>query len=207
LPPYSGAAIASFVVAMSCVPVLGVVLGVVGLRGVRRKGHRGRGFAIAGIVLNGLWTAVLAAVITLGSLGYLDDDSTGVQDLRAGDCFTDPGGLGGLGFGDIDVMPCSQPHEGEAYAVVTGASLLTDDGGYPGSDLLGRFAQERCAWLIKDYVADSSKLPESVGIHYYTPSGANWSAGDHNVVCVLGDSAGPLTGSLKSGSSSDDASV
>jgi hypothetical protein len=209
LPPYSGPAIASFVVAMSCVPLLGVVLGVIALRQIRRRGLRGRGFAIAGTVLNGLWTLVIAAVITLGSLGYLDDDSTYYQDLFRGDCVSAPDGLGDRD--SLDVVPCSEPHEGEVYAVVTGASFLSDDGGYPGDELMRRYAEERCGAMEDDYVGDIAKLPASVGIHSYTPSRSDWSDGDRDVICLLGDDDGGLTGSLESGSSSgsssDDASV
>lgn len=209
LPPYNGLAIASFVVAMSCVPVLGLIFGIVALRQIRRRGHRGRGFAIAGIVLNGLWTLVLAVVVTLGALGYLDEGSTDVQRLREGDCVSAP-----EGFEDrnpVDVVACSQSHDGEVYAVVTGAPYLADDGKYPGEDLLGRYADERCSALLDDYTGEGAKLPESVAIHSYTPSRRDWAYFDRNVICLLGDEDGGLTGSLKSGAdsgtSSDDAEV
>jgi hypothetical protein len=69
--PVNGLAIASLVLGiLCCLPVVGLVLGLIALGQIRKKGERGRGMAIAGIVLGWvgiglLGIAALAWVISL----------------------------------------------------------------------------------------------------------------------------------------------
>ena len=61
----NGMAIAAFVTGLlGCCGVVGAVLGVISLRQIGERGGKGRGLAIAGIVLSALW-------IVGGVIGYL----------------------------------------------------------------------------------------------------------------------------------------
>jgi hypothetical protein len=62
----SGLAIASLVLgllgAFLLTAVLSVILGIAALADIRRTGKRGKGLAIAGFVLSGVWLAIIALV-------------------------------------------------------------------------------------------------------------------------------------------------
>lgn len=58
-PGTDGFAIASFVVGVLGGILISILLGVIALRRIRLTGQGGRGLAIAGFVLSGLWAAVL----------------------------------------------------------------------------------------------------------------------------------------------------
>ena len=61
-----GFAIASLVLGLLGISVLGLILGFVGLSRTRRGGAGGRGFAVAGIALSAVWL-----VATIGLFGWL----------------------------------------------------------------------------------------------------------------------------------------
>jgi Domain of unknown function (DUF4190) len=67
----NGFAIASFVLGLAgfmlVTLVLSVVFGIVALAGIRRTGGRGRGLAIAGLVLSGVWVLLFAVIIAIGA--------------------------------------------------------------------------------------------------------------------------------------------
>jgi uncharacterized membrane protein len=46
----------------------GLVLGLVSLRQIKNRHERGRGIAIAGVVLSGLWLALLIVSIIIASV-------------------------------------------------------------------------------------------------------------------------------------------
>lgn len=68
----SGWAIASLVLGIVGGVVLSVIFGIVALGKIRDTGQKGRGMAIAGIVLSGVWVVVLvlAVVTNLGRLPF-----------------------------------------------------------------------------------------------------------------------------------------
>ena len=111
-PPtaWSGYAITSFVLGVlgfACFLWAGAIgFGIAALRTVKQRNERGRGLAIAGIVLGGLWVCLgVVGVILIAVFGTDDAESgdkasdgsataprTGhisVSDLRTGDCFLD----------------------------------------------------------------------------------------------------------------------
>ena len=54
--PYSGTAIAGFVVSLVGVGVVGLILSVLGLKDTKNGQKRGRGLAVAGVVIGALGT-------------------------------------------------------------------------------------------------------------------------------------------------------
>ncbi|MEU2156734.1 DUF4190 domain-containing protein [Streptomyces sp. NPDC019396] len=213
-------AIVSFVMSIVCgIPFVPLILGIIALSQIRKNGEKGRGFAIAGIAIHGAALLFIAIMVALGASGALDDSSSkpkrstsgqvtdpgssDVQDIRKGDCFNTEDDLadyaeeeGSRAAYKVDVVPCAEPHEGEAYAV-----FQLEAGAYPGTEKVASQAEEKCSGdLLTDYVGDAAKLPKTMSFYYYHPQQAGWAFGDREVTCFLGDSSGSSTGSLRGGS-------
>src|SRR5262245_48757106 len=77
----NGFAIAGFVAGLVGAFVLGPVLSIIGLRRIKRHGGRGRGLAIAGLVLSGFWAGAIALAVAVGLYGSRADvgDTTPVS--------------------------------------------------------------------------------------------------------------------------------
>ncbi|KES04077.1 membrane protein [Streptomyces toyocaensis] len=196
----NGVAVAALVLGVLCfLPGLGLVLGLVALRQIKRRGERGRGMAVAGSVLSSLglalWTVALATGVAADAWQGVKDGTRGnsVLGLRKGECFDSPGGLEGSAT-DADRVPCAREHDGEVFAVVT-----VPDGAYPGDARLTGTADERCHALQDAYVMDTWALPGHVDVYHLTPSRESWDVGDREITCVLGnrDAGAALTGSLR----------
>lgn len=196
----NGVAVAALVLGVLCfLPAVGLVLGLIAVRQIRRRGERGRGMAVAGSVLSSLGLALWVVSLSTGVAadvwqGFKDGAlGRGVMALRKGDCFTSPGGLQGW-TSEADTVPCAGRHDGEVFAVVT-----RPDGPYPGDDRLTDLADERCYALQDAYVMDDWALPGDVAVYHLVPSRQSWRYGDREITCVFGDEDGrsPLTGSLR----------
>ncbi|MFI8087267.1 DUF4190 domain-containing protein [Streptomyces sp. NPDC086080] len=196
----NGVAIASLVLGVLCfLPALGLVLGLIALRQIKRRGERGRGMAVAGSLLSSLGLALWTLMLATGAAA---DFWEGVRDgaraesvlaLRKGDCFNSPGGLEGWTDRTAQVS-CAREHDGEVFAVVT-----LPGGAYPGDDSLSGTADERCYDLQDDYVMDRWALPATADVYYFVPTRESWSLGDRGITCVFGhrDGRSRLTGSVR----------
>ena len=187
----------------AAVPVAGViaiVLGVVALhqlRQVRGSGQRGRGMAIAGIVLGTLGALVWAALLVIGIISAVtsepardtagqvtDTSEVFVDDLAAGDCFS------GGRTDEIDLVtavPCAQPHESQ---VVTTFEL--PDAAYPGEDEVIAAAEEGCTAKVDSLVTDTAD--EDLEPSFIYPDSYTWR-GDRSVLCLVEAPTGTTTGS------------
>ncbi|MDX3458181.1 DUF4190 domain-containing protein [Streptomyces sp. ME02-8801-2C] len=200
--PVNGVAIASLVLGILCfLPALGLILGIIALAQIRKKGERGKGMAVTGAVLSTVGLALWALLLGTGGLtaawdGFKDaaDDSNSTFSLVKGDCFDAPdGSLEGIAY-DVDTVPCSGTHDGEVFA-----SFKLPAGSYPGDDRVTDIADDRCYALEDSYAMDAWAVPDDVDVYYLTPTRQSWRAGDHEVTCVFGsvDANGSLTGSLR----------
>ncbi|MEU6851003.1 DUF4190 domain-containing protein [Actinacidiphila alni] len=198
----NGMAIASLVTSFTCIPLLGAIFGLVGLKQIKRRGERGKGLAVAGLVLSTIGTLGLALIITLGVLGVLDDGNTRVDRLEVGQCFnTVDSSLGDYrGDGErsttVDVVKCAEKHDAEAFAIF--GVEPGSGGGYPGVDAISAIAESKCASLADEYAA-GVPWENSVDIYYYMPPPDGWRRGDHSVTCFFGATDGKVTGSVKDG--------
>ncbi|MEU0369300.1 DUF4190 domain-containing protein [Streptomyces sp. NPDC006283] len=201
-PAVNGLAITSLVVGIvCCLPPLGLVLGAVALGQLRRKGERGKGMAVAGIVLSSLSTLLVLLMVVTGEAreawnGMRDGfkeaaRSKSTQDLRKGDCFGVPGSDLEGEVVDVDVVDCDEEHDAE----VTGAYRLKKSDPAPGSPTGEAFAAERCLEINDAYAPDSWALPKDVQSYYYLPTEESWARGDRTVTCSL--AGGRLEGSLR----------
>jgi len=63
--PYNVLSIVAFVLALVGVPLIGIILGHIGLSQTKSRGERGRGFAIAALVLGYLWLIAQILILIL----------------------------------------------------------------------------------------------------------------------------------------------
>ncbi|WP_055621824.1 DUF4190 domain-containing protein [Streptomyces sp. JHA19] len=207
--PVNGLAIGSLVLGILCfVPAVGLVLGIVALAQIRRKGERGKGMAIAGSVLSTVGLALWALTLSTGAAADFWDGFKGAATgegsafaLEKGDCFDTPAGsLEGETF-DAEKVPCSGEHDGEVFAVVE-----LPDGGYPGEDELSRTADDKCYALSDGYAMDTWGVPDDVDVYYFIPTAQSWRFGDRELTCLFGSvDERRLTGSLRGDATTLDA--
>ncbi|MFI1353903.1 DUF4190 domain-containing protein [Streptomyces sp. NPDC020898] len=208
--PVNGVAIASLVLGILCfLPGLGLVLGIVALAQIRRKGERGKGMAVSGAALSTVGLVLWALLLANGGLssawdGFKDaaKENNSTFSLAKGDCFDAPdGSLEGLAY-DVDTVPCSGAHDGEVFA-----SFQLPAGSFPGDDRVTEAADEKCYALEDSYAMDAWAVPGDVDVYYLTPTSESWRLGDHEVTCVFGniDANASLTGSLRNDETTLDA--
>ncbi|BFV55142.1 hypothetical protein KCMC57_up02460 [Kitasatospora sp. CMC57] len=200
----NGLAIASLVLGIlgfgCCLWALGLGFGIAALGQIRRRPQRGRGLAIAGIVLSCVW-----AVLTIGLAGVfvakgdLDDiaDRTNVFSLTPGDCTKESSGDHGAVVRRFTVVPCTLPHLGEVFGTVT----LPDDQGanapYPGDKVLQDAVAKECVQRQYEYVADYLAIPREVDVTTLYPDPTAWKSGGKRLGLCVFESKENLTRTLR----------
>ncbi|MFF0592788.1 DUF4190 domain-containing protein [Streptomyces antibioticus] len=202
--PVNGVAIAALVLGVLCfLPAVGLILGIVALVQIRRRGERGKGMAVTGAVLSSVGLALWALMLaTSAGTDFWEGFEEGVAEssfsLDRGDCFDVPGPGFDEDVYDVDEVPCAGEHEGEVFAVVpvTGRD-------FPGDDRVTALAEDKCWTLRSAYAMDTWALGEDVDVYYLVPTADSWDWGDHEVTCVFAsvDESGTLTGSLRADAS------
>jgi Domain of unknown function (DUF4190)/Septum formation len=183
----SGWAIASLVLGILGGVVWGTICGVVALGKIRDTGQKGRGMAIAGIILSGLWVVVVVVVVAVAALhgrftnlsqptstpdGRAGSGVIDVHDLAVGDCFGWPHGS----VSSVALIPCGQAHDAQVFAVwaLSGSS-------YPGYNKAVQIETQGCLARRESLTAASSPLE----ISDFGLTQANWAFGDRFVDCVI----------------------
>ncbi|WP_166021362.1 DUF4190 domain-containing protein, partial [Streptomyces chilikensis] len=198
-PSYNGLAITALVLGIvCCVPLLGVVFGVIALVQIRRTGQRGKGMAIAGVVLSALTSLLLVVSLLTGAWDDFGKEfGEGFKEgarganvtagLEPGECFDEPGTPDGASdlesyeVLDIEEVSCDGPHDGEAYA-----RFDLPEGSYPGEDEVIGLADERCSAEVASYSIDAWKVSRHAYYTYFYPMEENWTLlDDRAVVCVF----------------------
>ncbi|MFI0983080.1 DUF4190 domain-containing protein [Streptomyces sp. NPDC021093] len=199
-PKTNGLAIASLVTGIvCCVPVLGLILGLIALSQIRKRGDSGKGMAVAGIVLSSLSVVLVLVGIVTGALanfkqGFeegMRENTHSVEDLRTGQCFdTADGSLEGTTY-DVTLIDCGKAHDAEVF----GTFDLDESGSYPGDARISKIADQKCAVAEQEYTGGSGVDTDS---YYLMPDARGWRLGDRGVTCVFGNESGEkLTGSLR----------
>ncbi|MFF8970545.1 DUF4190 domain-containing protein [Streptomyces sp. NPDC014995] len=208
--PVNGVAIAALVLGVLCfLPAVGLILGIVALVQIRRRGERGMGMAIGGAVLSSLGLALWVVMLATGGAsavweGFKEGAGAGNTSLSLakGECFDVPGDTFHEDVYDVDKVPCSGEHDGEVFGTVplSGSS-------YPGDDYVTDTAEGKCYTLQDGYAMDPWALTDKVDVYYLTPTRDSWSWGDREITCVFAstDERGTLTGSLRADETTLDA--
>ncbi|MFJ8229420.1 DUF4190 domain-containing protein [Streptomyces sp. NPDC094448] len=206
-PTTNGFSVASLVSGIvCCMPPLGMILGVVALRQIRRRGQRGKGMAITGIALSAVSTLLIALFFATGAANDFwkeveeaADEAASYQtvgDLRKGDCYNLPGGgsSDGTEVSEIQVVDCAKPHEAE----ITGGFKITGFGKFPGESVLEPIAERRCDDIDTAYAMDAWAIPAVMSGYYYIPTKDSWNNGDRRVSCGFAtEGSRKTTGSIR----------
>ncbi|HEU5032495.1 MAG TPA: DUF4190 domain-containing protein [Spirillospora sp.] len=204
----NGMAIAAFVTGLlGCCGVVGAVLGFISLRQIADRGGKGRGLAIAGIVLSALW-------IVGGTIGYLvipgsdsSSSATGpdgtpkpkttkpekidAYTMKVGDCINDPVSSGApadesappVEVESVKKVPCTGPHDGEVLAVFKLTQTVM-----PGDQEMSRLASTGCKLRIQRKL-DRDPAAAHLGRSFYYPTADSWRDGDRAVTCLAVNAA------------------
>ncbi|MGB7963547.1 MAG: septum formation family protein [Propionicimonas sp.] len=142
--------------------------------------------------------AVAATMLTAGCSADAPRNSAGevtaaadsdAFSLKVGDC------TGALGTGSVDqipLVPCTDPHDYEAYA-----SMQFTQDSFPGTDQVTEQADAFCAKEFHTFVGIDFEN-STYGISSLMPTKESWSsAGDREVLCLVGKDSGKITGSLR----------
>ena len=147
----------------------------------------------------GFYAVAVLAYLGYGALTSADRDSSGAIvgegnidafQIQVGDCFDDIDAKSEE-VGSLPGVPCSEPHDNEAYAVfdVTMSS-------YPG-DEMGAIAYDSCMQRFEGFVGLEYEA-STLEIMTLFPTVESWQQNDREVVCALYDmNATKLEGSVK----------
>jgi hypothetical protein len=211
----SGQAVASLVLGILGFTLitagLSILFGILALGSIRKKNLRGRGLAIAGIVLSGLWVAILISLVAIGiasgggtsaakapapAASVPGGRSVDVFSLLTGDCFDNPAASGGGTQNVINVeqTPCTVRHNAQIYATFKLAGGMLS---YPGATKTGSLAENGCNARASGSL-DKAKITSSMTIRFLFPVESSWLAGRRTVSCMIVNSTTTLTTSVVS---------
>jgi hypothetical protein len=165
---------------------------------IAKRRQPGKGLAIAGVAVSAVSGVLVMAFVIASMAGAFDSDperdgdgnvvragSAAVHEIAKGDCFDTGQDLADLSSGQLSVertvklVPCSEPHDAEAYAVVP----LSGDV-FPGDALTARLAEQTCAPEVEKYMRDAWAVDPALGLFYYYPRAVNWAQGERRITCV-----------------------
>ncbi|WP_459801248.1 hypothetical protein [Herbidospora sp. RD11066] len=139
------------------------------------------------LALGVLFVVPVAPVVDKGD-DFMTPETTGVLNLEAGECFTDPEYSPAAGEEVVLYTTCDQHADNQSYGFVH-----ADDGPYDRA-ALAEFGWSSCQRGFAHY------WPGAAGadLDYYPilPTAETWADGDRDVMCVVYDPRGALTGSL-----------
>jgi hypothetical protein len=196
----SGFAITAFVLGLVGVVLLSLIFGILALRRIKRTGERGRGYAIAGLVLSGIWIVLFVILVAVGSMGSATRSSSSgggithsgtlsVFSLAVGDCFNNPPGATSLTT--VTAIPCTQAHNAQIYAKFDVSGSIVN---YPGTSALTRMATSGCNARVG--VLDKSKITNSMMIRFLYPLDNSWLDGNRTIACMIANPSSNITSSL-----------
>lgn len=202
---FCGMAIASFVFGLLGFTIIGAVLAIIfGILALNRIGvtlQRGKGLAIAGLVLSGLWIVMFGVAAGLAVIGYqvardqggplpassspLPNVSGGttvsVFSLVTGDCFDNPTATGMQTVNLVEKIPCTQPHNAQIFATFNVKGSALD---YPGTAKMQGIATSGCNARIAASL-DKAKVNSGMTIHFLFPLQDSWLGGRRTISCII----------------------
>ena len=139
---------------------------------------------------------VLAAAVALsGCSGIIDTVNgaiTGEDDvfsIAVGDCLNDADVSGEVQT--VPIVSCDEPHDSEAYS-----SYILADGDFPGDDAIADEAGFACVTAFDTFVGVNYE-DSGLDATYDSPTAESWASGDREILCIIYDPAGQVTGSLE----------
>lgn len=121
-----------------------------------------------------------------GEVSEAGDES--VFDINVGDCLsTNADGS----VTEVPLVPCAEPHESEVYH-----SYTIPGEEFPADDAMQTIAGEQCVPAFQTFVG---KPYQESALEFTTlqPTSESWGQGDRELLCLVVDPAGNVTGSLR----------
>jgi hypothetical protein len=162
--------------------LVSVILCIVGLSRISRLNQKGKGLAIAGLVISALWLVGIVAAVALSD-GEPNRDASGQvtttvntkpNNLKVGDCIT---GIEEGVVRNIKLQPCDQPNGGKVFAV-----FALPAGEWPGLAAVQAAAEKGCTDRFKALKQTPDKPSNVFFLH---PIENGWTLGDRNATCLL----------------------
>jgi len=122
------------------------------------------------------------------------NDDADVFSIKVGDCLDEPSENSDGTVSTVPIVPCTDSHVYEAYA-----SIIVDegDGSYPGEDTVLGQAESDCTSAFTSFVGVDYNS-SSLDFTYYYPTQDTWEGiGDREILCMVYDPAGSVTGTLQ----------
>lgn len=135
----------------------------------------------------GIYILAALGFVAYGAMTGADRDSSGAIvgegtvdafNMQVGDCFNDTGTYDDE-ITSVPGVPCSEPHDNEAFAVFD-ISLPE----YPSEDAMGEIAYNSCverfeAFVGRDYESSSLEVTTMY------PTQGSWNQDDREIVCAI----------------------
>jgi len=172
----SGFAIASLIFGIIGGVLFSVIFGIIALGKTKDGKQRGRGMAVAGLVLSGIWVALLVVAIVLVAVSD-SGDTVKATAIKIGDCINTPSS-DTENVASLPKIPCDQPHEGEVYAM----NRVPGDE-FPGQTALEDIHQAQCLADLETASPNAAADP-NVDVSILYPTQETWDIGDRDVVCI-----------------------
>lgn len=177
--------------------IAAIVLAVIVLVKAKKGAARGRGLAIAALVISVLWLVVGIVVVAVAISEEVKKDNAreagagtiSVVDLKVGDCLVDS--VLGKTLVDVEITPCAKTHRGEVYAVFSLA-----EGSDPTQDAIDELSGEGCAARFESYVGVRYGR-STLDFTYVSPAKRSMALNDEAVCIVALKDEAETVGSLK----------
>jgi hypothetical protein len=167
--------------------LLSVIFGIIALNRTKGGRQHGRGMAITGLVLSGVWTLILVAVVV--GLVISGEGSVRATDVRVGDCIeTTP--AEGANVKRMPKVSCDKPHQGEVYAL-----LPVSGDTFPGQATLRGQYEKKCMTALDAY-SPKAAADSAYQVFILYPTQQTWDQGDRRVACLT-ITEDKRTGSIK----------
>ena len=202
-PRTSGFAIASLALSLVGGIPLSLTFGIVALAQLRRQPRRGKGLAIAGLAISGVWAAavLVAVAFTIGTgtarppasagRGTTGTGQRAVLSLRTGDCLRSPSlAQPDRNVAKVTAVPCTRPHNAQVFV-----QFRADGHHYPGRAALSRKALQGCQARLMARVV-KSRITSTMRMQSLVPNTLSWLQGRRLISCLLIDSRPDLRSSL-----------
>lgn len=177
-----GWAVAALVTALLGLGPVALVLALVALRRTRSHGTRGRGLAVAALVIGvvelvALIAGVVVVLLLVRAAAPLGVDVDAPRTARAGQlvvghCLQRLPADGDVGT--VTVVPCDQPHE----ARVVSAFRFADEATWPGQGAADARVARSCQLTDAEAAAGAHLVA-------WAPTEQSWSRGDRTGLCLL----------------------
>ena len=150
------------------------------------------------VAATALATAGLIVLSGCSFFGKKETVTVPVLSAKPGECMVAPKTIVAE-VKDLTVVPCSQPHQQEVYALAAYPLPAGTEktAAYPGEAVLKAFADGACLGAFSSYVG-SDYRDSSLFFTYLLPSARGWEQGeDRDVTCVITTTGGTRTSSVK----------